>query len=118
MEQEMVIDRKVFDALCESVGGDVEFIDDLLQTYHADAEGQIEAMQAALTAGDAETLRRAAHSLKSNSAGVGALTLAARCRELEMAAKAGELAGARERIDEIRVSYASARDALNALTQP
>ena len=36
----------------------------------------------ALSDGDCEAFRRAAHSLKSNSATFGAMTLSAQCREL------------------------------------
>ncbi|MGD8793951.1 MAG: Hpt domain-containing protein, partial [Anaerolineae bacterium] len=50
-------------------------------------------MGQAVEAGDAATLRRAAHSLKSNSAEFGAGTLADLCRELEAIGRAGEEAG-------------------------
>ncbi len=115
MEQDTVIDRAVFDALCESVGGDLEFVGELLQTFYTDAEAQLAAMQAALAAGDPEALRRAAHSVKSNSAGLGARDLAAACRELEMQAKAGELEGAGTRIADIRARYETARAALQSI---
>jgi HPt (histidine-containing phosphotransfer) domain-containing protein len=116
MEPATIIDRQVFDRLCESVGGDVEFINELLQTFYADAEQQIAAMQAALAAADSESLRRAAHSLKSNSAGLGALDLSAHCRELEMLAKAGDLNGAPAHIAEIIAGYGSARAALQSIS--
>ena len=47
------------------------------------------AMRGALADANVEEFRRAAHSLKSNSANLGAMTLAALAKELEMMGKAG-----------------------------
>ncbi len=110
-----VIDRGVLDRLLESFGGDMEFLAELLQTYFDDSPQQIAAMQAAEAAGDAEALRRAAHSLKANSANFGAMALSARCKELEMLAKAGTLAGAADKIASVASDYEQARAALEAI---
>lgn len=58
---------------------------------------QIAALLAASDAGDGERLRIASHTLKSNAASFGASDLAELCREIELAARAGEarLDGAR-----------------------
>ena len=45
---------------------------------------------------DTDSLARAAHALKSNSAAAGALTLSALCSELEQAARNGDLGGSGE----------------------
>ena len=50
-------------------------------------------MRAALAAGDAEDLRRAAHTLKGSSASLGANDLADACRDVETAARDGRLDG-------------------------
>jgi HPt (histidine-containing phosphotransfer) domain-containing protein len=69
----------------------------------------------ALEQGQAEELRRAAHTLKSNSANFGAQALTALCRELESRAKAGELEGAEELLAQIEAKYETAKAALEAI---
>ncbi len=112
-----VIDRTALDRVLESVGGDTEFLAELLATYFEDSPRQIAAMRAALAAGSAEDLRRAAHSLKSNSANFGAMILSQQCKDLEAMAKAGRLDGAAACIDEIDIAYDKARTALVATSE-
>jgi PAS domain S-box-containing protein len=107
-----VIDPTVFDELVASTGGDADFIRELIDTYLTDAPGLFEQMRTALAAGDAETFRRAAHSLKSNSASLGALTLSAQAKELEMMGKEASLEGAAAKIAAADVEYAKVKAAL------
>jgi HPt (histidine-containing phosphotransfer) domain-containing protein len=100
-ELDQVLDRATIESLMDSVGGDAEFMAELIDTYVADAPEQLEALNASLAAGDAEGLVRPAHTLKSASASLGALGLAERCRQLELAAKSGALDGAAESIEGI-----------------
>jgi HPt (histidine-containing phosphotransfer) domain-containing protein len=51
---------------------------------------QVAALLAAAEAEDAERLRVASHTLKSNAASFGATELAELCREIETAARAGQ----------------------------
>ncbi len=108
MQTTDIIDRAVFEGLLDSVGGDCDFLTELVQTYFDDSPQQIAAMQAAVAAGDTEALRRAAHSLKSNSANFGALTLSAHCKELELMGKAG----AAEKIAVVAGDYQGVKVAL------
>jgi len=108
------IDRAVFDGLLESVGGDADFMAELLQTFFDDAPQLLVQMREALTAGDAEVLRRAAHSLKSNSASFGAMGLSRMCKELEDMGKAGAFDGVAERIAQVEVEYVRVTSALQA----
>jgi len=104
-----VIDEATYRALEEAAGAD--FVADLARTFLEEAPRMIEQMNAALAAGDAETFRRAAHSLKSNSATFGALGLAQASRELELSA-AERVAGAdRAAVERLATDYAAvARD--------
>ena len=77
-----ILDMTVYDALKEAAGAD--FILELMETFFEDAYKQMEQMKTALSAQDAETFRRAAHSLKSNAATFGAMELSGLARELEM----------------------------------
>ena len=63
----------------------------VVQTYCADAPKLIERMKESLQSADAETLRRAAHSLKSSSASVGVKRIASLSKEVEILAKANDL---------------------------
>ena len=101
-----VIDGAAFQSLFDSIGGDREFLGELLETYFADAPVQLDTMQSTLDAGDAEGLRRAAHSLKSNSANFGAMGLSRLCKTVEDMAKAGALDGAGDQISAARAEYA------------
>ena len=87
------IDETAFAETVAMVGGDVGFVRDLVAEYRADGTTRVADMRAALVAGEAEDLRRAAHTLKGSSASLGALDLADACRAIEIAAHEGQLAG-------------------------
>jgi len=107
-------DQAAFDHLLEITGNDLEFVDELIDTYLADASLQLEAMQAAAASGDAAALVRPAHSLKSSSANVGAMALADICRALEAAARTGDVPDAQGRVADCDRALADARAALLA----
>ena len=79
---------------------------ELLDAYLEDSPQLIEQMRAGVAAGDIERVRRAAHSLKSNSASLGAHRLANATRELEMVAKSGTLDGAGPKLAAVEAEYA------------
>ncbi len=81
----MELDMTKFEELKEISGAD--FIGELVDTFLEDAPRLLNEMRSALRANDAETFRRAAHSLKSNSATFGADHLSALAREMEMMGK-------------------------------
>ena len=106
------LDQSAFDHLLEITGNDLEFVDELIDTYLDDASLQLEAMRAAAASGDAAALVRPAHSLKSSSANVGAMALADICRELEAAARTGAVPDATERVADCDQAFADVRSAL------
>ena len=75
-------------------------------------------LQQALTAGDAEELRQAAHTLKSGSANLGGQRLAARCRELEALGRDGRLPDAAAKFAEVEQEFAGFITALEAVIRP
>ncbi|MGZ4109276.1 MAG: response regulator, partial [Actinomycetota bacterium] len=99
--QQAPVDRSVVDRLSESMGGDTEFVADLIGQFVTDTPGLVEAARTGLAKGQVDEVRRAAHTLKSNAATFGAGELQARSKALEEAAKANELRDANERIDAI-----------------
>ncbi len=106
------LDGSAFDHLLEITGNDLEFVDELIDTYLADASLQLEAMRAAASSGDAAGLVRPAHSLKSSSANVGAMALSDICRTLEAAARRGAVPDASERVADCDQAFADVRAAL------
>lgn len=76
-----VIDLNTFNTLRESTGGD--FIVELIDTLVEDLPSQVAQLKDALAAQDADSFRRAAHTLKSNAATFGAHRLTDLARELE-----------------------------------
>jgi CheY-like chemotaxis protein/HPt (histidine-containing phosphotransfer) domain-containing protein len=93
-----LIDEAVLARLADGTGGDEGFVSELIEQFVADAPRLVAAARAGLDEGDAEEVRRAAHTLKSNAATFGAHALAGRSRELEDAAKRGALEGASEQV--------------------
>src|SRR5438034_175749 len=94
--------------------GDRAFVVELVDTFQRDAPALLETLRGALEDADAQRLRRAAHTLKSNGRVFGATRLAALCQELEAMARAGSLAGAGELVALVDEEYARVADALQA----
>jgi CheY-like chemotaxis protein/HPt (histidine-containing phosphotransfer) domain-containing protein len=96
------------------LGGD-DFLGEVIDAFLADAPGLLATLRRSLDDGSTEELRRAAHTLKSNGATLGAEGFAELCRTLEQRAKAGELDDAAELVDRIETEYQPLEEALAAL---
>jgi HPt (histidine-containing phosphotransfer) domain-containing protein len=110
-----VLDPVALESLRATVGGDSEFLIELIDTFLEDAPMLLADLGQAAEQGDADELRLAAHSLKSNSADFGARALAALCKELEMMGKTGALDGAVERVAQVEAEYERVKIALQAM---
>jgi HPt (histidine-containing phosphotransfer) domain-containing protein len=91
-----LLDEATLRELAASVGGDMAFVTELVEAYLVDAPQQIEQIRRAADTGDAASMVRPAHTLKSSSATVGALRLASRARRLELATRENDLDRARD----------------------
>jgi histidine phosphotransfer protein HptB len=111
----MELDMTTFEELKAMSGAD--FIDELVDTFLEDAPKLITEMQTALQAGDAETFRRAAHSLKSNSATFGAMRLSAMAKDLEMLGRENKLGEAESRLPEVEELLNTVEAELRGLRQ-
>ncbi|MEB3828045.1 PAS domain S-box protein [Phormidium sp. CCY1219] len=79
------IDFKAVDMLREMVGeDDPEGFAEVVQSYLSDLPTLLEQIDASISESDMETLLRAAHTLKSTSATLGATALAKSSKQLEM----------------------------------
>jgi len=74
-EQAPAIDARAYGVLEDLAGGDLDFLRDVIGQYLIDTARRIGDLVRAAEADDAESLVRAAHSLKSSSANLGALRL-------------------------------------------
>jgi PAS domain S-box-containing protein len=101
-------------ATLRDLGGD-EFLGEVIDAFLADAPELVATLRSSLDSGNSEELRRAAHTLKSNGATLGAEQFAELCRTLEHRAKEGELDGASELVDRIEQDYRALEEALSAL---
>jgi PAS domain S-box-containing protein len=96
------------------LGGE-DFLREVIDAFLADAPALIATLRSSLDEQGAEELRRAAHTLKSNGATLGAEGFAELCRTLEQRAKAGELDAAAELVDRIEQEYRPLEEALSTL---
>jgi HPt (histidine-containing phosphotransfer) domain-containing protein len=110
-----LIDRAAFDSLLETIGDDPTFLAELIDTYLEDSEHLLDAMHQAIADADTAELRRAAHSLKSNSASFGARKLVSMAQELEWRARDSTIEDAAARLANIAVAYADVRRELRTL---
>ena len=111
------IDHKALDAIrALQRPGKPDLLGRIVALFESETPKAIETMQQALDAGDAATLRDAAHTLKSSSAYLGAVALSARCRELERAAREGNLPACVGLADGLEDDYADAIAELGPLT--
>jgi PAS domain S-box-containing protein len=93
------------------LGGD-DLVAQVIDAFLADAPHVLATLRLSLEQGDVDELRRAAHTLKSNAATIGAADFSGLCRELEQRAKNGDLAGAAELASRLDAEYAGLQAAI------
>jgi HPt (histidine-containing phosphotransfer) domain-containing protein len=106
------LDRATLDELLDSTGGDPEFVAELIDAYLADAPSHVAAMRRAADEDDAALMNRAAHTLKSSSASLGALMLSALCRDAEELARRGATGEAAALLPAIESEWSRVEEAL------
>lgn len=100
---EALIDKEAWERMKSMTGP--AFLVELIDVFLKDSPELIKQMRSGLASGDVESVRRAAHSLKSNSASFGADRLTAVSRELELMAKSGSLDSAESKLSEVEAEY-------------
>ncbi len=81
--------------------GDKEFLIEILHDFLKQVKSQIEPIRQAISRGDAETVRREAHSIKGGAANLGANDLSMKAFELEDIGKSGILEGSAESLQKL-----------------
>ena len=88
----------------------------VLSLYLSDSPKLMVGILSAVEKGDGESLRRAAHTLKSSSANVGATDLPELCRKVEEMARAGEIpASGDPLLGRLKEEYRSVWEALSTI---
>lgn len=109
-----VLDDAVLDELRSMLGGEV---DRLIDIFLEDCPRLIEALENAASGPDYVGLRDAAHSLKSSSANLGAMSLSTAARRIELAAREQALERPAVAVALVANEFQRARQALRKLQQ-
>jgi HPt (histidine-containing phosphotransfer) domain-containing protein len=112
-----VLHPPALERLLEIIGDDPDLLRALIDTFLRDVPRLIDDARRGLQQGQADEVRRAAHTLKSNGATFGATTFSELGRELESLARSGALEGAAELIERLEAEYESVRIALEAVRE-
>ncbi|MBK7875093.1 MAG: Hpt domain-containing protein [Planctomycetes bacterium] len=110
-----VLDAAVLQSL-KDLGGedDPGLFFELIDLFLQDAPQRMNEIRRGLEQGDIHLLERAAHTLKSSSANIGALSLSTLCRRMEEQARKHENAGLAELYDSSRQLWPHVEAALRA----
>ncbi len=111
-----VIDISVLADLQESLGTDEgdDIVRELITVYLEDTPNILTALFQAIADGDVEIMTRSAHTLKSNSAQMGAKRLSALCKHMEMLGREKKVAEAAKQSGQIETEFAHVQAALEA----
>ncbi|HEY9646471.1 MAG TPA: PAS domain-containing protein [Chroococcidiopsis sp.] len=109
------LDPAALQQLRDEIGQDDAILVDLIECYLDDAPTLLDSIQTALEQNDAIALKRAAHTLKSSSATLGAKLFACQCAELEKVANGNTMGEIRSLITQIATDYQIVKTALHSL---
>lgn len=109
---QVVLDDDALDRLLR-IGGQ-GFVIEMIELFLDNAPHRVASARAALEAGDFKTLYRAAHSLKSTSANLGAQRLRLAAERVEGMAAAGDHEGMDTLVEEMATCYDQVRERLDA----
>lgn len=109
------IDQSALRRLLEMIGGDPEDLAELLDDYREAAPELATQIRTAAASGDLDSLRIAAHTLKSNAGDFGATRLSALCAELEHACRNGDVPDSDMKAAAIAAEEETARESLSSV---
>src|SRR5437016_2458474 len=110
------VDLVTFRRTMEEAGA-AEAVDGILETFVATMPQRLDALAVAARGAEAEPLQRAAHAFKSAAGTIGAGRLAALLEDMERAARDGDLAGACDKLEQVRGEAQAALDYLRTATK-
>lgn len=108
--------KKIDETTLASLGGTSGLASPLVRRvitlYRQEAEKMVHGIEKAMSGGDVATAFRAAHSLKSSSASIGAHTLSEVAKQIEALLKQGQLQQAQPWLVVLRTEYTQLMDEL------
>ncbi len=112
-QENPILDPQVLDSLRQLAGAKAStLINTIIGQYFEDSPEKLQAIATAAAEKDADALRKAAHSLRSSSANLGAITVAELCKTVENIARTGTTEGTSEAIAQLPTEYAKVEIAL------
>jgi PAS domain S-box-containing protein len=110
-----VIERRALDAIRALQTDDAtDLLERLINLYLSDSPKLMQKLKQAAVANDLSEMARAAHTLRSSSANLGAMGLSQLCQDLEMAARRSADDEARTLAAQVEAAYAVVHVALTA----
>jgi CheY-like chemotaxis protein/HPt (histidine-containing phosphotransfer) domain-containing protein len=113
--QAPALDLAIFAALQALGDDDPLFLPGIIEQFVHDAAAHLATLHLAADTGDARTLERTAHTLKSISATLGATGMTALCGELQKLGRADSLTGAAACIEQLGCECARVQQALTQI---
>jgi HPt (histidine-containing phosphotransfer) domain-containing protein len=112
-----VLDPAALDNLLEMLGGEFDYIVELIDSFLEDAPKLLDDLNGYVWKADREGIRRVGHSLKSNGADFGASRFSGLCKDLEEKGRSGQLGGIAELAGQVSEEYRRVEAALTAVRQ-
>ena len=112
-EEPPPIDRNALDIIASlQPPGSDNILRKVILLYLDSSPALMKSVREAVEGTDFDALHRAAHTLKSSSASLGALAFSGMCKDLEMMGRDKTLEGAKDRLSALEHEYKRVRDAL------
>jgi PAS domain S-box-containing protein len=112
-----VLDPTALERLVEITGDDGDLLAELIETFLREVPLLLDGARRALQLGQPDEVRRAAHTLKSNGATIGAIGFSELSRRLESLARSGTLEGAADLVARLEAEYETVRIALEVVQE-
>ncbi|HEY9613156.1 GAF domain-containing hybrid sensor histidine kinase/response regulator, partial [Allocoleopsis sp.] len=107
------VDTEVLQALLSHMGANASvFMGQLIDIYLKETPLLLQTLATSVTQEDVAAIRQAAHTLKSSSASLGAITLSELCQELEAIAGSGAITQAQELFTRLESEFERVKTAL------
>jgi HPt (histidine-containing phosphotransfer) domain-containing protein len=112
----MNIDTSTLNSYRDFMGEEADaFIAEIISSFLEDGPILVSTMEDAIATDNPETFVRAAHTLKSNSATVGATMLTSLAAEMEREGKFGNIAGLHEKVAQSKEELSCVTDELKRM---
>jgi two-component system, sensor histidine kinase and response regulator len=95
--------------------GDSNLLSELAELFLEEVPEQLGTLQEAIEKGDAQTVKRIAHTLKGSSGNMGARRMSRLCLDLEQAGESNDLSAAASRLELLKKEFDHVRAELSAL---